>query len=130
MLDLTTLRAAWTPRLLSVLRIIAALLLLQHGTAKMLGFPHVPSFDHLSPLIATAGAIELIGGLLLLVGLFSVPVAFILSGEMAFVYFIGHFPRGFYPLLNGGNLPILWCFVFLYLSAAGPGPWSIDAARK
>jgi putative oxidoreductase len=80
-------------------------------------------------LIWFAGAIELVGGILLLVGLFTRAAAFILSGEMAFAYFIGHSPKGFYPLTNGGEAAVLFCFVFLYIAAAGAGPWSIDAQR-
>jgi putative oxidoreductase len=117
------------PHLLSLLRVMSALLLLQHGTQKLLGFPAraagraAPEF---LSLIWWAGAIELVGGILLAVGLFSRPVAFILSGELAFAYFIGHAGRGFFPILNAGELAALYCFVFLYLAAAGPGPWSLD----
>ncbi|MFC5698430.1 DoxX family protein [Pseudomonas sp. GCM10022186] len=118
----------WSPRLLSVLRIITAFLFLQHGTAKLFGFPHVAFFDELSlfSLIGFAGLLEVVGGLLLLLGLFTRPVAFILSGEMAFAYFIGHAPKGVIPLLNGGEPAILFCFIFLYLAAAGGGAWSLD----
>jgi putative oxidoreductase len=126
--DLT---AAWAPRVLSLLRIMTALLLLQFGMAKMIGFPvfeylnNVPRFS----LPWFAGVLELVGGALLLVGLFTRPVAFVLSGLMAFAYFLGHAAKGFIPLLNGGNMAILFCFVFLYLAFAGGGPWSIDALR-
>ncbi|MDH4555780.1 DoxX family protein [Pseudomonas sp. BN417] len=118
----------WSPRLLSVLRIITAFLFLQHGTAKLFGFPHVAFFDELSlfSLIGFAGLLEVVGGLLLVLGLFTRPVAFILSGEMAFAYFIGHAPKGLIPLLNGGEPAILFCFIFLYLAAAGGGAWSLD----
>ncbi|MFZ6049252.1 DoxX family protein [Pseudomonas sp. CR3202] len=118
----------WAPRLLSVLRIITAFLFLQHGTSKLFGFPHVAFFDELSlfSLIGFAGLLEVVGGLLLVIGLFTRPVAFILSGEMAFAYFIGHAPKGIIPLLNGGEPAILFCFVFLYLAAAGGGAWSFD----
>lgn len=124
--------AAWSPRVLSILRIVAALLLLQFGMAKLLGFPAVPAFAgvKLFSLYGIAGSLELVGGGLLLIGLFTRPVAFILSGEMAVAYFIGHFPKGFIPLLNGGNEAVIYCFVFLYLSCAGGGPWSVDAARR
>ena len=124
--------AAWAPRLLSVLRIAAGVLFLQHGTAKHLKFPTVPMFAKIEPLslVGVAGMLELVGGLLLIVGLFTRPVAFILSGLMAAAYFIGHAPRGFYPILNGGELAALYCFVFLYIAAAGAGPWSVDARRK
>ncbi len=118
----------WSPRLLSVLRIVTAFLFLQHGTAKLFGFPHVAFFDELSlfSLIGFAGLLEVVGGLLLVLGLFTRPVAFILSGEMAFAYFIGHAPKGVIPLLNGGEPAILFCFIFLYLAAAGGGAWSLD----
>jgi len=107
-------------------------LLLQFGMAKLLGFPAVPAFAgvKLFSLYGIAGLLELVGGGLLLIGLFTRPVAFILSGEMAVAYFIGHFPKGFIPLLNGGNEAVIYCFVFLYLSCAGGGPWSVDAARR
>jgi putative oxidoreductase len=121
--------AVWSPRLLSLLRIVAGGLFLQHGMAKLLHVPHVPSFDNvqLMSLIGVAGMLELGGGLLLLIGLFTRPVAFILSGEMAFAYFIAHAPKNPLPLLNGGELAVVYCFLFLYLSVAGGGPWSLDA---
>jgi putative oxidoreductase len=124
--------AAWTPRALSVLRIIMGLMIIQHGMAKILGFPVVASFANLSPLslIGAAGLIELIGGALLILGLLTRPVAFIISGEMAFAYFMAHAPKDFYPLINGGTLAIMFCFTCLFLSTAGAGPWSIDAAMK
>ncbi len=124
--------AAWTPRALSVLRVITGLMIIQHGMAKIIGFPAVPSFADLKPLslIGVAGLIELIGGTLLILGLLTRPVAFIVSGEMAFAYFIAHAPRSFYPLVNGGTLAIVFCFTCLFLSTAGPGPWSVDAAMK
>jgi putative oxidoreductase len=121
---------AWTPRMLSVLRIMTALLFLAHGTSKYFGFPvslgNIPMFS----LFGLAGLIELVFGTLLLVGLFSRIAAFILSGEMAFAYFIGHAPKSFFPLVNGGESAVLFCFIFLYLAFAGPGPWSIDAMRN
>lgn len=121
----------WQPQLLSVLRIMSALLLLQHGTTKHLGFPasQMSGIDPFS-LGGIAGVFELVGGALLAIGLWSRPVAFVLSGLMAAAYFIGHSSRGFYPLLNGGELAALYCFTFLYLAAAGPGPWSVDALRR
>jgi putative oxidoreductase len=121
----------WSPRLLSVLRIMTALLFLQHGTAKYLGFPHVADFDNLQflSLLGASGLLELVGGVLMLIGLFTRPVAFILSGFMAVAYFLAHASQGFYPLLNQGELAVLYCFVFLYLSVAGGGAWSLDAAR-
>jgi putative oxidoreductase len=121
----------WTPQLLSVFRIIVALLFLEHGTAKFFQFPHVPMYDGvtLTSLAGIAGVLELVGGLLLAVGLFSSVTAFILSGEMAVAYFLVHAPNGFFPILNMGELAIVYCFAFLYLAAAGPGPWSVDAMR-
>ncbi len=132
MSGLTQFRAAWAPRLLSVLRIVAALLFLEHGTAKLLHFPHIAALDNvqLLSMAGFSGGLELVGGALLALGLFSVPVAFILSGEMAVTYFLAHNSRAFFPLLNGGEAAILFCFVFLYIAAAGPGPWSVDAVRK
>jgi putative oxidoreductase len=131
---LDNIAASWAPRLLSVLRFITGLLMFQYGVAKIFKFPVLPYFANIPPLITFAGAIELVGGALLMFGLFSRPVAFILSGEMAFAYFMGHmFKTGepvFLPLVNGGTLAIMFCFACLYLSAAGPGPWSIDAARS
>lgn len=125
-------QAFWTPRLLSVLRIMTGLLFLQHATAKFFAFPHVPMFDGLSllSLIGIAGLLELAGGILLVLGLLTRPAAFILSGEMAFAYFIAHAPRGVFPLVNGGEPAVLYCFIFLYLAAAGAGPWSVDAVLR
>ena len=124
----------WQPVLLSILRIISAYLFLLHGTAKFFGVPHVPYFDNLQifSLIGVAGIIEIVFGILLLIGLFSRFSAFILSGLSAFAYFIGHASKGnfFFPMLNGGESAVLFCFAFLYLCVAGPGPWSIDAARN
>lgn len=118
------------PQLRSVLRIMSGLLLLQHGTTKVLNFPvsqmnEVP----LNSLPGIAGIFELVGGFLLVIGLFTRPTAFVLSGVLAAAYFIAHWPQGFFPLLNSGELAALYCFVFLYLAAAGPGPWSVDAMR-
>jgi putative oxidoreductase len=125
---------SWAPQLLSILRIIAAFLFMQVGTAKLFAFPAaVMPGGGTAPagsLPWVAGVLETFGGALLLVGLFTRPVAFILSGEMAFAYFIGHAPRGLWPVLNEGSGAILFCFIYLYLSAAGPGPWSVDAALR
>ncbi len=121
---------AWRPRVLSLLRIVTGFLYIQHGTQKMFGFPgpqHGP-FDLLS-LMGLAGSLEVIGGALILIGLFTRPVAFLLSGEMAFAYFIAHAPRSFWPMLNGGELAVMWSFLFLYLAFAGGGQWSIDNLR-
>jgi putative oxidoreductase len=126
-----SLAAEWAPRLLSVLRIVAALIFMEHGTQKLFGFPASanPAPAFLS-LYWFAAMLELVGGLLLLLGLFTRPVAFVLSGEMAFAYFMGHAPRNFFPVLNGGDAAILYCFVFLYMAAAGGGAWSLDQARR
>jgi putative oxidoreductase len=127
-----TLDRNWAPRVLSILRIAAALFFLQHGFAKLLGFPHVAYFDGLElfSLIGLAGVLEIVGSVLLLVGLFTRPVAFILSGEMAVAYFTAHAPASFFPLLNQGELAALYSFIFLYFAAAGGGAWSLDAARN
>ena len=121
-------------RALAILRIVSAFLLIQHATAKLFGFPHVAFFDNLQilSLIGVAGIIELVGSLLLLAGLFTRPAAFVLSGELAFAYFIGHAPKGNFlsPMLNGGESAVLFCFVFLFLAAAGAGAWSLDARRS
>jgi putative oxidoreductase len=126
-----SLTSVWAPRLLSVLRITAAFAFLQHGSAKLLGFPKVEAFANLQfvSLYGLAGVLELVGGILLLVGLFSRPVAFILSGQMAVAYFMAHSVPFFSPMLNRGEAAYLFCFVFLYIAAAGPGVWSVDAAR-
>ena len=124
---------SWAPCVLSVLRIIAAFLFLQIGSAKLFAFPAAVmpggGTASLTSLAGVAGALEVVGGALLLAGLFTRPVAFLLSGEMAVAYFIGHARHGFWPVLNGGGPAISFCFLWLYVSAAGPGPWSIDALR-
>jgi putative oxidoreductase len=117
---------AWAPSVLSVLRIVSGLLIWQYGLQKIVGFPTARAAEFLS-LTWFAGMLELLLPPLLIVGFLTRPVAFILAGEMAFAYFIGHAPRGFYPVLTGGNLAILFCFVYFYLSFAGAGPWSVDA---
>jgi putative oxidoreductase len=118
------------PQLLSVLRIMSGLLLLQHGTTKYLSIPVGP-MNNAAPMTMSgaAGLIELVFGILLVIGLFTRLSAFICSGMTAVAYFYAHSGRGFFPILNGGELAALYCFVFLYLSAAGSGPWSVDAAR-
>ena len=123
---------SWTPKLLGLLRIVTAFLFVQHGTAKLFHMPFVEAMANvqLNSLAGAAGVIEVVGGILLLLGLFTRPVAFILSGEMAFAYFIAHAPQGFLPMLNGGEMAVQWCFLFLYFFAAGPGAWSIDGMRK
>ncbi len=122
--------APWTSQLLSALRVMSGLLFLQHGTTKYLNVP-VSQMNNASPLTlgGFAGILELVGGVLLVLGLFTRPVAFVLSGLMAAAYFIAHAPQGFFPLLNGGELAALYCFVFLYLAAAGGGTWSLDRLR-
>jgi putative oxidoreductase len=125
---------AWQPRALAALRIVVGFLYLQHGTAKLLHVPHVIMFDSLRvvSLVGFAGVLEIVGGLLLLLGLFTRLTAFILSGEMAVAYFVEHAPQGhfFTPALNQGEEAVLYCFIFLFLSVAGGGTWSVDAARE
>ena len=122
---------AWSPRLLALLRIVTALLFMEHGAQKLLGFP--PS-GHPGPGLFTllwfAGVLELFGGFLVLIGWFTRPVAFLLSGEMAVAYWMVHAPKSIFPALNGGDAAILFCFLFLYLAAAGPGGFSVDGASS
>jgi putative oxidoreductase len=129
-MNIDRLEADWAPRVLSILRIVAALLFFEHGTTKLLGFPPSDHSPEVLSLSWIAGALELVGGAFLIVGLFTRPVAFILSGEMAFAYWMAHAPRGAFPVVNGGDAAILYCFVFLYLVFAGGGPWSLDALRR
>jgi putative oxidoreductase len=122
-----TLFESWSPRLLSILRIVTAFMFTAHGTQKLLDFPVPRGFPlELWSLAGVAGMLELVGGTLLLLGLFTRPVAFVLSGLMAFAYFIAHAPQGFWPIVNRGELAALYSFVFLYFAAAGGGPWSAD----
>ena len=122
--------SAWSPRVLSILRIAAGLLILQHGTTKILGFPATEmSGISVATMPGMAGVIELVGGVLVVIGLFTRPAAFILSGMTAVAYWYVHAPQGFYPMLNGGELAALYSFVFLYLACAGGGVWSVDAKR-
>ena len=130
----TTLAArwrSWAPYLLSVLRIIAAFVFMQFGSAKLVAIPAAimpgGGTAPLTSLPGIAGSLELVSGAFLLLGLFTRPVAFLVSGEMAFAYFMGHAPSSFFPILNSGDSAILYCFVFLYLAFAGAGPWSVDA---
>jgi putative oxidoreductase len=128
MANLSSFYESWTPRLLSVLRIITGFLLVAHGAQKLFGFlapPGMPSFPRFSEMWV-AGVLELFGGALILLGLFTRPAAFILSGMMAVAYFQTHAPGGFWPLQNKGELAVLYCFVFLFLSVAGGGEWSVD----
>jgi putative oxidoreductase len=125
--------SAWTPVLLSVLRIVAAFLFIQYGTMKLFGWPiAMPdgTTPHLMTQTGIGGMLEVFGGALLLIGLFTRPVAFILSGEMAVAYFQFHAPNGLWPIVNQGLPAVLYCFIWLYLSAAGGGPWSADALRR
>ena len=127
--------AKWQPTALSLFRFITGLLLFQYGVAKILGFPVVPMFAKIPPLIVVAGTLELVLGALLMIGLCTRIVAFILSGEMAFAYFLGHMFKDpanpvFLPLLNSGTAAILFCFACLYLATAGGGPYSVDEMRK
>ena len=125
--------ARWTPRAQALLRIVAGYLFLLHGSSKLLHVPHISYFDNLQlfSLIGLAGALELVGGVLLIIGLFTRPVAFVLSGEMAVAYFMAHAKADNFllPLLNEGEAAVLFCFVFLFFAAAGAGAWSVDAWR-
>lgn len=124
--------ATWSGPILSILRIITGLLFLAHGTAKLIQWPFVEMFKDGVPigsLMGIGGLLEIIGGVLIVIGLFTRITAFVLCGMMAVAYFMVHAPAGFYPILNGGELALMYCFVFLYLAAAGAGPWSIDAKR-
>jgi putative oxidoreductase len=121
---------AWAPRMLSILRIVVALLFIEHGSQKLLGFPAGGmSGVALASLPGIAAVVEIVGGVLLLIGLFSRAAAIIMSGEMAVAYWMAHAPKSFFPVNNGGDAAILFCFVFLYIVFAGPGPWSVDAGR-
>ena len=136
MVDLNSLRRAWESRVLSILRIIVGLLFLEHGTQKIFDFPPRPNarpFELFTLVPGLAGIMGLVGGILIVLGLFTRPVAFLLSGEMAFAYFMSHAPRGFYPISmggNGGELAILYCFTFLYFVFVGAGVWSLDEMRS
>jgi len=122
--------ASFSPILLSVLRIVAGLAFMEHGTGKLLGFPHgLPYIDKMpTGLLYFTGTIELVGGLLITIGLLTRPAAFVLSGFMAFAYFMAHFPVSFFPAISGGEPALLYCFAFLYFAAVGAGPISVDAA--
>jgi putative oxidoreductase len=121
-----------TPYFLSVLRLVAACVYVAHGTQKMFGVPghpfHAPVLA--ATMMSTAGVLETVGGTLMFIGLFTRPVAFILSGQMAVTFFTQHYPRGFWPIMNGGELAVLFCFLWLFVCVAGPGPISLDALRK
>jgi putative oxidoreductase len=130
-MNVDSMAQSWAPRMLSVLRIMSALLYIEHGSQKLLGFPASERGPvALFSFYGFAGFLELFGGILLAIGLFTRPVAFLLSGMMAVAYFMAHAPQSFFPANNGGDAAILFCFVFLYLFTAGPGPWSVDARRS
>jgi putative oxidoreductase len=116
----------YSSQILGVTRIMVGLLFLEHGLMKLVGFPAPMGQGPLAPMILAAGLIEVVGGALVALGLFSRCAAFVCSGEMAFAYFIAHFPRGTYPAMNGGDAAILFCFIFLYLAAAGPGSFAVN----
>jgi putative oxidoreductase len=131
-MEFAQIAARWQPQALGLLRIVTALLLLQHGTAKLFGFPHVAMFNDLRllSLLGLAGVLELAGGILLLFGIYTRLVAFILSGEMAAAYFIAHAQKSFFPILNQGELAVLYCFVLLYLATAGGGAFCLTKPRE
>jgi putative oxidoreductase len=133
MAALSHLLQTWESRILSTLRIVVGLLYLEHGTQKIFNFPPRPNarpYELFTLVPGLAGILELVGGVLIVLGLFTRPVAFLLSGEMAFAYFIAHAPRGFYPIGNGGDAAILYCFIFLYFCFVGAGVWSLDEMRS
>ena len=119
--------SALSPHVLSLVRIVVGLLFLEHGMSRLFGWPSPMAPPEFLALYWWSGAIELTGGALLTVGFLSRPAALIMSGEMAFAYFLSHAPKAFFPILNGGDSAILYCFIFFYFVFAGPGPWSIDA---
>jgi putative oxidoreductase len=119
----------WQPQLLAILRIVVGLLFLEHGLSKFFGFPVPFPVQPLPPILVAAGVIECLAGVLVTLGLFTRLAAFVASGEMAVGYFMQHFPNGFWPIANKGEAAILYCFIFLYIAAAGPGVWSVDGAR-
>jgi len=131
--DWAKLRPIWEPRVLGILRIMVGLLYLEHGLGKLFNFPASPNaqpYQLFTLVPGLAGLLEMIGGALIAIGLFTRPVAFILSGEMAFAYFMRHAPRGFFPMNNGGDAAILYCFIFLYFFVVGAGAWSLDQLRE
>jgi len=132
MANLKSFVAKWSPVVQSIMRIVIALLFVEHGAQKLFGFPvAIEGFTlSLFSLLGLAAILEFFGGLFVLLGLFTRPVAFILSGEMATAYFIAHAPKSFWPVVNQGELAIAYCFVFLYLAFAGGGPWSLDRALR
>lgn len=130
-MDLKHLETTWAPRVLAVLRIVTAVLFMEHGAQKLLGFP--PSewpMPDVFTLLWFAGFLELVGGFFVLIGLFTRPVSFVLSGQMAFAYFLAHAPKSFFPALNGGDAAILFCFIFLYFAVVGGGAFSVEGVRS
>ena len=129
MANLTRHRSTWEPRVLSMVRIVVGLLIMEHGTARLFGFPPGSAHPAVFHLLWFAAVIETVGGALVAIGLFTRPAAFIMSGEMAVGYFLWSAPRGFFPLLNRGDPAILYCFIFFYFFVAGGGAWSLDRRR-
>ncbi len=128
--EFESLLSRWKPELLGAFRIVAAFLFVQHGTQKLFSLPTAPrNVPELFSLSGVAGILEFFGGILLMLGLFTRPVAFVMSGLMAFAYFLVHAPRGFWTIANGGELAVLYCFAFLFMAAAGGGAWSVDNLR-
>jgi putative oxidoreductase len=128
-MNLSILPASWTPSLQAALRMMTGLLFMEHGTGKLLQFPALPGLDQMpAPMLYATGLLELVGGALIVIGLFTRPVAFVLAGFMAVAYFMAHAPSGFFPVLNHGELAIMYCFAFLFLAVAGPGRWAVDKA--
>ena len=129
MANLSRLRSTWEPHVLSLVRIVVGLLIMEHGTARLFGFPPGSAHPAVFQLLWFAAVIETFGGALVAIGLLTRPAAFILSGEMAVAYFLAHAPRGFFPMLNRGDPAILYCFLFFYFFVAGGGAWSLDRHR-
>jgi len=122
--------AEWEPRVLSILRFVVGLLFMEHGLGKLFGFPVASMHPAMFQLLWFAAVIETVGGLLLAIGLFTRYAAFIMSGEMAIGYFLSHFPKSFFPLANGGDAAVLYCFIFFYIFVAGGGCWSVDRLSR
>ena len=128
-MNVSIIPASWTPSLQAALRIVTGLLFMEHGTGKLLQFPALPGLDQMpAGMLYATGLLELVGGALIVIGLFTRPVAFVLAGFMAVAYFMAHAPAGFFPVLNHGELAVMYCFAFLFLAVAGPGRWAIDKA--
>ena len=130
-MDFAIIPGSWATKVQSMLRIVIGLTFFEHGTGKLLGSPFLPGLDKMPHgLFLFTGAMELVGGALIVLGLFTRPVAFVLSGFMAFAYFMVHFPMGWFPATNYGEAAVLYCFAFLYISAAGPGAWALDRIAR